>query len=924
MNNLRERFLSMKPKGPLYLQIMFTVLAFVVMVVLSYLFMSNIVHRELVQNANNVLSLGQSKIESVLQQSEAILGGFSQTVRRIILMGGGLDALQEYVTEITEYLNASNMLLMDIYGAGGVYGYFETLAGYRVYVSGKEWSPPPGYTPRSRPWYMAAMAASGSIVVTAPYEDLATGQLVFTFARSLFHDDGRFLGVASLDMPINTIADDIIATALAQGGYGVLISQDMITLAHPNKDLIGSSFRNMAIPIAIFADDLLAGVEISERRVQSFRGESAIAFFRELQNGWYLGLVTPQGPYYQSVRNMALILSVLGAVLAVALVFVLVRIDAARRKSSEESHKKSVFLAKMSHEMRTPLNAVIGFSDLTLESGGLNEEASSNISKIRDAGMTLLSTVNDILDISKIEAGKLGIIPVVYYTPSLLNDAITQSIMRIGEKNIKFILDISEDLPTRLYGDDLRVKQILNNLLTNAFKYTEEGTVELKVSCEREGDKVWLIARVSDTGAGIRSEDLGRLFLDYSQMDAAFNRKIEGTGLGLSISKRVAEQMGGSISVESEYGKGSVFTVKVMQKSVTSERIGKEIADNINSFQFSDIRRDHRLRQTQVKLPYARVLIVDDMEANLVIAKGMMKPYGMQIDCVKSGQEAIDAVRAEEVRYNAIFMDHMMPVIDGIKAAKIIREEIGTEYAKTVPIIALTANAIVGNEEMFLQQGFQAFLSKPVDMAILDAVILEYVQDKKLEKLFAHVSLDINKGLGRFGGDMESYKQVLRSFVVNTPPLLELMKEVNRENLADYAIAVHGIKGSSRGISAMELGDQAEALEMAAKEGKYDYVAANNGNFIQIAEKMISDLDSMLSQMTTGKAKPKKDKPDGAVLEKLLKACDIYDMDGVDAAMTEIENYEYESDDGLSAWLRKNVEMMNFAQIKERLAAICT
>jgi hypothetical protein len=351
MNNLKKHFSLTKSKNPLYLQIIFTILAFVMMVVLSYLFMSNIVHRELVNNAQNVLSIGQTKIESVLQQSESVLGAFSQTVRHIILLGGGMEMLQEYVTGINEYLVAVNILKADISGAGGVYGYFETFAGERIYVSGKKWPVPSGYSPRYRPWYQAAIAAGGYIVVTTPYEDIATGHLVFTFARSLYHEDGRLLGVACLDVPVEIIGDDIVATALSQGGYGLLVSQDMITLAHPNKDLVGKDFREIPIPISIFADDLLMGVEISERPVKSFRGETAIAFFRKLENGWYIGLVTPQGPYYQSVRNMALILSMLGAILTAALIYVLVRIDAARRKSDEESRQKTIFLAKMSHEM---------------------------------------------------------------------------------------------------------------------------------------------------------------------------------------------------------------------------------------------------------------------------------------------------------------------------------------------------------------------------------------------------------------------------------------------------------------------------------------------------------------------------------------------------------------------------------------------
>jgi signal transduction histidine kinase/CheY-like chemotaxis protein/PAS domain-containing protein len=581
---------------------------------------------------------------------------------------------------------------------------------------------------------------------------------------------------------------------------------------------------------------------------------------------------------------------------------------------------KSSFLARMSHEMRTPLNAVLGLSELTLETGGLSEDANINLEKIYNAGATLLSTVNDILDISKIEAGKLELVPVEYDVPSLLNDTITQSIMRLGEKPINFVLNISKDIPIRLYGDDLRTRQIFNNLLSNAFKYTREGTIEFSVSCEREGDLVWMTARVSDTGVGIKKENINNLFADYTQLDKIINRKIEGTGLGLHITKRIAEMMDGAISVESEYGKGSVFTVRLKQKFVSDEVIGEGIVKNLKEFRYLNSKRVINSQLSRIRLPYARVLLVDDVQTNLDVAKGMMKPYGMQIDCVTNGQEAINAVRAENVRYNAIFMDHMMSGMDGIEAARIIREEVGTEYAKTVPIIALTANAIVGNEEMFLAKGFQAFLSKPLEITNLDTVIRDFVRDKDFEKSLAQANLNLSKGLERFNGDVESYIQVLRSFKASTMNLLEKIKEVKRDNLTEYAINMHGIKGSSRGICAAKLGDQAEALEKAAREGNYSYITANNEAFLEASLKLLSLLDGIIRQMAPKNTKLKKDKPESETLQNLLAACNAYDMDRVDAAMADIEAYEYENDDGLAAWLRENVDKMNLAQIKERLA----
>jgi len=945
-------------KRPLFLQITFAALAFIMMVVLSYLFMSQIVHRHLVHNAENVLAFEQEKIEQVLQKPEAMLGTFSQTIRSMISRGEGIGTLRRYVTEITEYLMSSIKHMAE---SDGFYGYFETPAGEAAYISGTGWVPPDDYVPQSRPWYIAAVEAGGSIVATTPYVDIATGKPVFTFTRCLYDGDGRQLGVACLNVPVSIIGDDVVATALSQGGYGLLLSQDLTILAHLNDDFVGRDLRDPDIPVSVFAEDLQGGVEISERAVISFTGEPSIVFFRRLQNGWYVGLVTPKGPYFQSVTTMALILSLLGFVLAVTLVCVLVRIDTARAKSDAESRQKTAFLASMSHEMRTPLNAIIGLSELTLEGGGLSEEAGLNLEKIYSAGATLLSTVNDILDISKIEAGRLELLPVDYDIPSLINDAVTQSIMRIGEKPIHFSLDISDDMPTRLFGDDLRIKQLLNNLLSNAFKYTREGTVELFIRCKREhpGDSVWMTIRVSDTGVGIRQEDINYLFSDYSQIDKRSNRQIEGTGLGLSITKRIAEMMDGSISVESEYGKGSTFTVKIRQKFVSDAVIGSEVVKNLKELEFSENKRNQNSRLNRVRLPYARVLVVDDVGTNLDVARGMMKPYGMQIDCAGSGQEAIDAVRAEAVRYDAIFMDHMMPGMDGVEATRIIREEIGTEYARTVPIIALTANAIVGNDEMFLSKGFQAFLSKPIEVTRLDAVVREWVRDAEKEKQLADKlvevggekvldarkgedrrqvsgdrrgghgepvfekkidAVDIDKGMRRFGKDWKIYVKILHSFANSIRPLLEKIRVVTRDNLADYAITVHGIKGSSRSICADSIGDHAEMLEKAAKEGDIDFVIANNPAFIAAVEKLLNDLEKALVPVSI--SKPKKDKPEQEKLDRLLAACSAFNIDKADAVMEEIEIYEYESDDGLVPWLRENVSEANFTQITERLSAL--
>ncbi|MCL2719196.1 MAG: ATP-binding protein [Lachnospiraceae bacterium] len=615
-------------------------------------------------------------------------------------------------------------------------------------------------------------------------------------------------------------------------------------------------------------------------------------------------------------------------------------LESALNEAQVANRAKSDFLARMSHDMRTPLNAVIGMSELSLESDGISEEERFNIEKIHNAGMTLLNLVNDILDVSKIEAGKLELMPAGYDVPSLINDTIVQNILRINDKPIKFEVDISKDMYSILHGDELRIKQIMNNLLSNAIKFTKEGTVKLSVHCVRNDNVVWLTIQISDTGRGIRPEDMDKLFVDYSQMDLKPNDNIEGTGLGLSIVKKLVELMDGSISVESEYGKGSVFTVKIAQEYLSEARIGPEVVDNLQRLNYSDKKRDRNIRFSRIKLPYARVLVVDDNLTNLDIAKGLMKFYGMQIDCVTGGQEAIDAIRDEKIRYNAVFMDYMMPGIDGVETTRIIRG-IGTEYTNNMPIIALTANAIVGSEQMFLNRGFQAFLSKPIDIARLDEVIRRWVRNEEYEE---HVpdevllneqkekrsllhnmqiaGLNIGKGIERYGGDVNTYLGILRSYVVNTRPILERIKVFNKDKSAGYIVDVHGIKGSSRGIYANAVGDLAERLETEAGAGNFSFVAQNNDAFLEIVWKLINDIEAMLSNMINESPNAIKNKPDKNVLLRILSACENFKMDELDSAMEEINQYVYETDSELVSWLKGNVSEGNFSEIRDKILAI--
>jgi len=418
---------------------------------------------------------------------------------------------------------------------------------------------------------------------------------------------------------------------------------------------------------------------------------------------------------------------------------------------------------------------------------------------------------------------------------------------------------------------------------------------------------------------------------------------MEGTGLGLPITKGLAEKMNGAVSVQSVYGEGSVFVVKIEQGFVTDDQIGPDVASSLRNFRYSSEKRGRKEHFKRIRMPYARVLVVDDNVTNLEVAKGLLKSYGMQIDGVTSGQMAIDAIRDEKTRYSAVFMDHMMPDLDGIETMRIIREEIGSDYAKNVPIIAITANALSGNEAMFLSKGFQAFISKPIELARLDKVIRLWVRDKEQEKLMEEEelrapaeeapgsaggdvytdvkTLDIKKGIVLFGDD-KTYFNVLRSFNINTVSLLESIRDVSPDKLSAYATTVHGIKGSSRGICAEPLGDLADSLEKAAKAGDFDFVSANNAIFIEEAYKLISEIDDATQFFFPDKPKIRTEEPDPVLLKKLLEACKHFNTDEIDVLIDELDSYEYETGGGLAADIVNSAHKYDYSDMKEKLSSM--
>ncbi|MCL2284317.1 MAG: cache domain-containing protein [Fibromonadales bacterium] len=391
-----------------------------------------------------------------------------------------------------------------------------------------------------------------------------------------------------------------------------------------------------------------------------------------------------------------------------------------RAELADEANKaKSKFLAVMSHEIRTPMNMIIGITEGRLQEETLSPDLKESFARIYNAGHLLLQIVNDLLDLSQIEANKLEIVCGNYEIADVINDAVQLNMARIGNKPIKFILNVDENIPSEFNGDELRIKQILNNILSNAFKYTKRGEVIMSVMAEtrEDSDNAKLVFCISDTGQGMTAEQKRRIFDEYARFNLRENRLIEGTGLGMSITQNLINLMSGSISIESEFGKGSEFTISLPQKIVIRDALGK--------FNLSSSALSKKIQLVRNSFPDAKILVVDDVETNLYVAKKLLEPYGFAaIDTVESGTDAIEKVK-NGIVYDIILMDHMMPKMDGIEATKIIRE---LDYKH--PIIALTANVMASHAELFLKSGFDDFIPKPIDIHLLNAKLNKFIKNE--------------------------------------------------------------------------------------------------------------------------------------------------------------------------------------------------
>ncbi len=391
------------------------------------------------------------------------------------------------------------------------------------------------------------------------------------------------------------------------------------------------------------------------------------------------------------------------------------------RISAEAANdSKSAFLTNMSHEIRTPMSAIMGMSDILLADPMITGDERQQVRNIREAGDSMLGIINDVLDISKIEAGQNELVEISYSLPDMIHAINSMVRVKIAETPLEYIVDVDPSLPRTIIGDELRIRQIFLNILGYSIRVTEEGYVHLKIWGKREYGGIRLYADFSDTGMGMHPEETGHIFEAFSQVDTHRNAGKQGTGLGLSISLKLAEAMDGTITVESEYGHGTTFHLNLFQRIKEDEPIGEQTVASImdDSYEFKDNADEFEYHEHKGK----RVLVVDDSRVNLMVAKGLFAPYGMDVDLVNSGKKAIEMARINI--YNCIFMDHMMPEMDGVETTHSIRALGG--HNMTVPIVALTANAVDGTREQLLAQGMQDFIAKPIDKKTLNDIVEKY------------------------------------------------------------------------------------------------------------------------------------------------------------------------------------------------------
>ena len=844
------------------------VIIFVLMTIMV-IYTSNVIRKVAVGNINEVgedrLSGVAAQIENYLETAKSVLWVTADTVDLMTKTGATTDEILQYITEES----AKQEQHFDE-NYTGIYGYV-----MGEYLDGVAWVPYEGYDATERDWYKAAIAANGESTIVSPYVDAQTNAVIISISRML--SNGR--DVLSLDLTMNYIQDLVSELQIKGKGYGYIFNQDGLIIAHPDESMKGKFLTEDE-------DSRILMEKAMEVKDGNFTiredGKRSTVFVKQIMDQWYAVIIISNAELYAEVVQQLWVNVIICVVIfALIALFYYVgyrneqrysrRIDEMRAEEQRQAYEakalkiekeaadasnqaKSDFLAQMSHEIRTPINAVIGMDEMILR-----ETTEPNIIEyardIKSASQTLLALVNGVLDFSKIESGKMEILPAKYKTEELINHLVNMISDRAEKKHLEFNLDIDQNLPTVLYGDDVRIKQVITNLLTNAVKYTEKGSVTLTVRAEDVSEKdCMLYVEVKDTGIGIRSEDMDRMFESFQRLDVKKNRNIEGTGLGMPIVVGILSMMNSKVEVESEYGKGSAFSFRIHQGIVDAKPLGEYHGSHGLG---SDLREKRTLR-----ILNAAILVVDDNIMNLKVAKGLMKKLNVIPDLAESGEDAMEMVRKKH--YDLIFMDHMMPEMDGIETLKKMKEE--RIIDKNTPVIALTANAIAGAREMYMEKGFWDYLSKPIAPEEMEEVIAWYLPEgsytyeeneekndnSELVRLLRQMGFDVDAAMGYVMEDVDFYEELLKTFAENEPGNgKEIRTHYENKNWDDYKTLVHALKSSARTIGANHLSDLALEQENASKAKNESSIEAGVEGLLTEYRKIAGEVKDVLSKVAS-------------------------------------------------------------------------
>ncbi|MBO7356269.1 MAG: response regulator, partial [Lachnospiraceae bacterium] len=724
--------------------LLFTLLVTFGLMVFAVIYNSRLFYGASVQS---IYKSGEDKVENLAAEldnyltiAQSTLNVTADTVDLMLEKGESQESIREYLYDQTQrqFDNFDENFT-------GLYGYVRG-----EYMDGAGWVPPEGYDPRTRDWYLEALGSDGHIVIIPPYVDAHTHSIVITICKLLTSEceDGSYdtVNVVALDVIVDHIQELTEQVTLAGDGYGMIVNRDGLIVAHRDRELCGENAAD------IYGSDLMDTLISSKQSIAgSVIGEDDhTLFINSVMDQWYVVIVVKDADlfeeaYSQLAVNIIVSLSIfalisffyyLGYRNEQAYAKKVEEMNAGRQKqeyeaevlrlekhSADEANKaKSNFLADMSHEIRTPINAILGMNEMILRETE-KKEIREYAGNIRNSGKNLLQLINSILDFSKIEDGKMEIVPVRYSLSSLVTYLDNSMRERAVAKGLEFKVDVDDSLPAELFGDDARINQVILNLLTNAVKYTPEGSVRLSFrERKREDGKVLMYVEVADTGIGIRESDMDRLFKSFERLDVVRNRTIEGTGLGMSIVTRLLDLMGSRLDVKSEYGKGSVFSFELWQKIESDENIGKYDAE------IPEVEAE--VYRESFHAPDARILLVDDTRMNIMVVENLLKKTRVRIDTAMSGAEAVKL--AEDNAYDLILLDQRMPGMDGTETLKAIRAlESGLNV--TDPVICLTADAIRGARERYIAEGFTDYLTKPVEGRLLEKMLLTYLPEDKTE-----------------------------------------------------------------------------------------------------------------------------------------------------------------------------------------------